>query len=89
MSQPWGEEGRITLCHPPIIGMGLSATPFRSDDDEIDSPFPDDAKERILDYYGPVVAEYSLGDAINDGVLCEYEYHVISVHLTEGRTRNI
>lgn len=62
--------------------MGLSATPFRSDDDEVESPFPNEAKKRILDYYGGIVSEYSLGDAINDGVLCEYNYHIVPVFLT-------
>lgn len=62
--------------------MGLSATPFRSDDDEVDSPFPNYARDRILAYYGDIVSEYSLGDAINDGVLCEYNYHLIPVFLT-------
>jgi len=63
--------------------IGLSATPFRSDDDEVDSPFPNDAKQRLLDYYGEVVATYSLGDAIHDGVLTPYEYHIITVKLTD------
>ena len=70
----------IPLAH---FRMGLSATPFRSDDDEIDNPFPDLAKDRILSYYKGIVAKYSLGDAINDGVLCEYEYQIIPVYLTE------
>ncbi|NAW33494.1 DEAD/DEAH box helicase family protein [Halomonas alimentaria] len=63
--------------------LGLSATPYRSDEDELDSPFPDFAKENINNYYGEIVSEYSLGDAINDGVLCEYEYHVVPVYLTQ------
>lgn len=63
--------------------MGLSATPFRADDDEVDSPFPDDAKQRIIDYYGDVIAEYSLGDAINQGVLTPYNYRIVIVRLTE------
>lgn len=62
--------------------IGLSATPYRSDDDEIESPFPNDSRERINKYYGNIVAEYSLGDAINDGVLCEYKYYVVPVFLT-------
>lgn len=62
--------------------MGLSATPFRSDDDELDSPFPDDARHRLIEYYGDVVAEYGLDDAIHDGVLTPYEYHIIIVQLT-------
>lgn len=62
--------------------IGLSATPFRSDDDEIDSPFPDEAKGRILEYYSNIVATYGLDDAINDDVLTPYEYHIVPVHLT-------
>lgn len=62
--------------------IGLSATPFRSDDDEIDSPFPNDAKQRIINYYGDIVSEYTLKDAINDNVLTPYDYHVIPVYLT-------
>lgn len=63
--------------------IGLSATPFRSDEDEVDSPFPDDAKKRIISYYGDICCEYSLGDAINDGVLTPYKYHIIPVYLTQ------
>lgn len=63
--------------------MGLSATPYRSDDDEIETPFPNDAKDRINNYYNKIVSVYSLGDAINDGVLCEYKYYIIPVYLTE------
>ena len=62
--------------------MGLSATPFRSDNDEIDSPFPNDAKERLLSYYGDIVATYGLDDAINDGILTPYEYHIVPVYLS-------
>lgn len=62
--------------------MGLSATPFRSDDDEIDSPFPNEAKERLLSYYGDIVATYGLDDAIHDGVLTPYKYHIIPVYLS-------
>lgn len=62
--------------------IGLSATPFRSDDDEIESPFPNDAKERLLSYYGDIVATYGLDDAIHDGVLTPYKYHIIPVYLS-------
>jgi superfamily II DNA or RNA helicase len=62
--------------------LGLSATPFRSDDDEYDSPFPDDAKDRLIQYYKGIVNEYSLSDAINDGILCEYDYHIVPLNLT-------
>jgi superfamily II DNA or RNA helicase len=68
---------------PCYYRMGLSATPYRSEEDEIDSPFPDVAKENINKYYGGIVSEYSLGDAIHDGVLCEYEYHIVPVYLIQ------
>lgn len=61
--------------------MGLSATPFRSDDDEIDSPFPNDAKDRLITFYGDIIAEYNLSNAIQDGVLTPYEYHIIPIFL--------
>jgi len=63
--------------------MGLSATPFRDDDDEIETPFPDENKTRLLKYYGDIVAEYSLQQAINDEVLTPYEYYVCGARLTE------
>lgn len=63
--------------------LGLSATPFRSDEDEIDSPFPDIAKERILNYFGSIVCQYTLEQAIWDRVLAEYNYYIIPAHLTE------
>ena len=63
--------------------MGLSATPFNSDEDDYDSPFPDEARVRLISYYNRVVDTYTLGDAINDGVLCEYDYHIVPVFLTQ------
>ena len=63
--------------------MGLSATPFNSDDDDFDNPFPDEAKIRLKSFYGEIVASYTLADAINDGVLCEYDYHIVPVTLTQ------
>ncbi|MFY0657278.1 MAG: DEAD/DEAH box helicase family protein [Neptunomonas phycophila] len=61
--------------------MGLSATPFRSDDDEIDSMFPNLSKENLLSYYGDIVAEYGLDDAIHDEILTPYDYHLVPVYL--------
>lgn len=63
--------------------LGLSATPFNDDDDEFDTPFPNVAKDRLLNYYGEIVSEYELSDAIHDGVLTQYNYHVYPVALTE------
>lgn len=63
--------------------MGLSATPFRSDDDEIDSMFPNISKENLVTYYGDIVAEYGLGDAIHDEILTPYDYHLVPVYLND------
>lgn len=63
--------------------MGLSATPFRSDEDELDSPFPNEARKRILSYYSEVIATYELGDAIHDDVLTPYKYYIRPVYLTD------
>lgn len=63
--------------------LGLSATPFRADSDEDELPFPDYAKDNILKYYQQISYEYNLSDAINDGVLCQYHYHIVPVHLDD------
>ncbi len=63
--------------------MGLSATPFRTDDDELESIFSNTSKENLITYYGDIVAEYGLGDAIHDEILTPYEYIIIPVYLSE------
>lgn len=63
--------------------MGLSATPFRTDDDELESLFPNIYKENLITYYGDIVAEYGLGDAIHDEILTPYEYIIVPVYLSE------
>lgn len=64
--------------------IGLSATPFRTEDDEVEgSPFPDTAKENLISYFGGIICEYTLSDAINDGVLSPYTYDLVPVYLTE------
>lgn len=54
--------------------LGLSATPFHYIDD--------DANERLRAFYGHVVYEYSLFDAIKNGILTPYEYVPIPIVLT-------
>ena len=56
------------------LRMGLSATPDRQGDDE--------GNTHIKNYYGKVVAEYTLKDALSDKVLTPYDYFVIPVDLT-------
>lgn len=57
------------------LRLGLSATPNHYIDDS--------ATARLTDFYGPVVATYSLEEALCDGVLTPYKYYVILVDLTE------
>lgn len=64
--------------------IGLSATPFRSDDDEIEgSPFPDTVRRNVLSYFKGIISEYSLSDAIKDGILAPYRYDLVPVYLDE------
>jgi superfamily II DNA or RNA helicase len=49
--------------------LGMSATPW--------NPGRDEHKAVLEQLYGPVVATYSLRDALQDGVLCQYSYHWI------------
>jgi superfamily II DNA or RNA helicase len=62
--------------------LGLSATPFIDDENEIDSPFTNYAKENLLKYYESIVDEYTLEDAINDNILTPYKYHIIPTYLS-------
>ena len=62
--------------------IGLSATPYNDDDDELESPFPNISKNNLTNYYGEIVYEYSLDDAIRNGILCRYKYIPIAVTLT-------
>lgn len=57
------------------LRLGLSATPEHYIDDS--------ATLRLTDFYGPVVATYDLEQALRDGVLTPYKYHVVLVDLTE------
>lgn len=62
----------IWLTRIPIdakFRIGLSATPW--------NPNRADQKAVLEQLYGPVVATYSLKNALDDGVLCPYIYHCI------------
>lgn len=56
--------------------LGLSATPDREYDD-IGRAF-------ICRTVGEVIFQYPLESAIRDGILCEFDYHQVSVRLTEN-----
>jgi superfamily II DNA or RNA helicase len=56
--------------------IGLSATP----DHYLDN---DQQNQRLTEYYGNVVATFTLKDAITQKILTPYNYHIIPVELTE------
>jgi len=55
--------------------LGLSATPIR--------PHDEAGTEFVLDYFGGIVYELTLKQAIDLKILCEYEYYVYAVTLTD------
>ena len=65
--------------------MGLSATPFvERDDAYLENGFEDNSEKKMLtSYYGDVVAEYSLAEALGEGILTPYKYYIVPVYLTD------
>lgn len=55
--------------------LGLSATPERHNDQE--------GTEAIFNYFGPIIHEYSIFDAIKDGFLVNYRYYPLVVQLND------
>lgn len=55
--------------------LGLSATPIR--------PYDEEGTGVVLDYFGGIVYEFTLEDAIAAGILCEYDYYVYVTALSE------
>ena len=79
-----GSEGNFrSLPDAAKLRLGLSATPYIDFDAEFDSPFSNQSKDRLCQYYDRIVFTYSLGEAIKDKVLSGYEYKVCDVRLTE------
>ncbi len=68
---------RLISCLPAQakIRMGLSATPEHYMDQDVTN--------RLIDYYGSVVARYGLEEALRDDVLTPYDYKVVIVDLTD------
>jgi superfamily II DNA or RNA helicase len=56
--------------------LGLSATPFVYGNQEMTN--------KLQEYFGGIIAEYSLAKAIEDGRLTKYRYHPVRVSLTDG-----
>lgn len=57
------------------LRIGLSATPERNDEE---------GNDNLESYYGKIVSEYTLKNALDDGVLTPYKYHLRLVSLTDA-----
>lgn len=76
-----GAEGFVGKLLPGArFRLGLSATPFH---------YLDEAKnQRLREVYDRTVFQYSLADAVRDGVLTPYEYIPVPVELTEREAQD-
>jgi DNA phosphorothioation system restriction enzyme len=72
------EQGQQALPEGIIMRLGLSATPERHYDPV--------GTKAVLDYFGGIVSQYPLSQAIADGRLCPYRYYPIPVELTNEET---
>lgn len=69
---------KMLECLPPQADwrLGLSATP--------ENYWNDAATDRLFDYYGSIVAEYRLKEALAEEILTPYKYYPILVDLTDA-----
>jgi len=68
-----GGENAIEKLPEAKYKIGLSATPWSSAEIE--------QKERLEKYYGPIVASYTMKEALDDGVLTGYKYLLYPVRM--------
>lgn len=57
--------------------LGLSATPFGNEE------FSAAENNELRSYFGDICDEFTIKDALNLDILCQYKYLPISVHLTD------
>ncbi len=70
---------RASLPSNATYRLALSATPERWFDDE--------GTDALVDYFGPIVYELGLGEAIEMGALCRYNYLPRLVELNHAETQ--
>ena len=70
-----GSALRGKKCPPADYRIGLSATPWAPQEEEL--------RDLLLAYFGKTVAHYSLADAFSDNVLVPYRYVLYPVHLDD------
>lgn len=66
-----GGEGITERLPNAKYKIGLSATPWSRSEVE--------SRERLEKYYGPIVASYTMKDALNDDILTGYKYFIYPV----------
>lgn len=71
----WGTERILGNLPAAKMRLGLSATP--------EIHFFPDKTERLFSYFGGIIHEYDLSQALKDKRLVPYEYKPIRVYLTE------
>lgn len=69
------QQYRRILRNDFTYRLGLSATPIRPHDEE--------GTDFVLNYFGDIVYELDLEQAIKLNILCQYEYYVYVVTLTD------
>ncbi len=72
------DRARDALPDGIRMRLGLSATPERH--------FDPAGTAAVLGYFGEIIYQYDLPQAIADGRLCRYRYHPVLVELTDAET---
>jgi superfamily II DNA or RNA helicase len=73
-------EGSGKLCD---YKLGLSATPIRRFDED------GTLQKFLFEEVGQIIYEYELDNAIRDGILCEFDYHVVDYALTDEENKEL
>ncbi|TPE16805.1 DEAD/DEAH box helicase [Pantoea vagans] len=73
-------QSLISILPKASLRLGLSATPWTENETE--------KQEILTSYYGGIVAEYGLREAINDEVLCPYDYFPVICEMTPEEAEN-
>jgi len=71
----WGTDRILNNLPNPEMLLGLSATP--------EVFYSEEKTNRLLSFFGGILHEYSLKDAINDNRLVNYYYYPIIVYLSD------
>lgn len=70
----------ISILPKASLRLGLSATPWTENETE--------KQEILTSYYGKIVAEYGLREAIADEVLCPYDYFPVMCEMNNEEAEN-